>query len=486
LALPIHASEKTTYTYDPLGRLTKTVSDDGPLAGQQASTSYDPAGNRLTHSVTGVTVTLSVGNASATEGAAMVFTVTKTGTASGSVNVNYATANGSAAAGSDYTAASGTLTFLQTETSKTVSVATTNDTAVESAETFTLALSNPTGGAVLGSSPGTGTINDNDVPPPPPSFAIANAAAVTEGGTLAFAVTKTGTTSSSFSVNYATANGTAAAGSDYTAGSGTLTFLAAETSKTVNVATINDTSVESAETVLVNLSAPTGGATITDSQGSGTINDNDVPPPPSFAIANAAPVAEGGTLSFTVTKTGSTASSFSVNYVTANGTAIAGSDYTSASGTLTFLAAETSKTVSVATIDDTAVEPDETMLVNLSGPTGGATVTTSQGSGTIQNNDAANASPVANNDSLSMQVCRTTTKNVTANDTDPEGDLPLTVIDVNAASSNIGVSIASASSVQVESFETTGSYAVTYTIQDSRGATDSGNLQVTVTAGVCQ
>jgi chorismate-pyruvate lyase len=416
----------------------------------------------------------------------MVFTVTKTGTASGSVSVGYGTANGSAAAGSDYTAASGTLTFLQSETSKTVSVATINDTAVESAETFTLALSNPTGGAVIGTSPGTGTINDNDVPPTPPSFAIANAAAVTEGGTLAFAVTKTGTTSSSFSVNYATANGTAAAGSDYAAGSATLTFLAAETSKTVSVATINDTAVESAETVLVNLSAPTGGATIATSQGSGTINDNDVPPPPSFAIANAAAVAEGGTLSFTVTKTGSTSSSFSVNYATANGTATVGSDYAAASGTLTFLAAETSKTVTVATIDDTAVEPDETVLVDLSSPSGGATITTSQGSGAIQNNDAANASPVANNDSLSMQVCRTTTKNVTANDTDPEGDLPLTVIDVNAASSNIGVSIASASSVQVESFEATGSYPVTYTIQDSRGAVDSGNLQVTVTAGVCQ
>jgi hypothetical protein len=322
-----------------------------------------------------------ISNAAAvTEGGTLSYTVTKTGGTSSSYSVNYATANGTATSGSDYTAASGTLTFAAGETTKTIQVATIDDSVVESAETVLVNLSSPTNGATITTAQGSGTINDNDA-----SFAIGNATAVTEGGTLSYTVTKTGGTSGSFSINYATANGTATSGSDYTAASGTLTFAAGETTKTIPVTTIDDSVVESAETVLVNLTSPTNGATITTAQGSGTINDNDA----SFAISNAAAVTEGGTLSYTVTKTGGTSGSFSVNYATANGTATSGSDFTATSGTLTFAAGETTKTITVATIDDSAVESAETVLVNLSSPTGGATITTGQGSGTINDNDVA-------------------------------------------------------------------------------------------------
>ena len=112
-------------------------------------------------------------------------------------------------------------------------------------------------------------------PPPPASFAVFDATAI-EGGTLQFTVTKTGTTGVSLSVNYATANGTAASGSDYTAASGTLTFAPTETSKTVTVATINNIAVESDEELYLDLSGATGGATISDSRGVGTITDNDL------------------------------------------------------------------------------------------------------------------------------------------------------------------------------------------------------------------
>ncbi|MEO8723442.1 MAG: Calx-beta domain-containing protein, partial [Sphingobium sp.] len=184
-------------------------------------------------------------------------------------SVNYASASGTATSGTDFTATSGTLTFLGSETSKTITVATLSDAATESAETVLMNLSSPNSGATITTSQGTGTINDNVTPGS--SFAIGNATAVTEGGTLTFTVTRTG---SAFSVDYATASGTATSGSDFTATSGTLYFIGSSTSETITVATIDDSTHESAETVLVNLSGANGGG-ITVSQGSGTINDND-------------------------------------------------------------------------------------------------------------------------------------------------------------------------------------------------------------------
>lgn len=213
------------------------------------------------------------------------------------------------------------------------------------------------------------------------SFAI-NDVAVTEGGNLVFTVSKAGTASQSYTVNFATANGTASSTSDYTANSGTLTFAIADPSKTVTVATTNDTSVENAETVVVNLSGASGGATISDSQGVGTINDNDTAPPATFSIADVSDE-EGQTVLFVVTRSGTTATAVGVSFATANNTALAGSDYNAASGTLSFAANETSKTISVFHRPDTSAESLETYFVNLTNPTGGATISDAQAVGTI-------------------------------------------------------------------------------------------------------
>lgn len=222
-------------------------------------------------------VTFSIDDVSAQEGGNLVFTVTKTGSTSWNYYISFATADGTATAGSDYTVQSGTLTFASNETSKTITVSTIDDSAVEASETVLVDLSSGAGGplATFTDSQGQGSITDNDEIPP--SFSIGDAS-VSEGGNLVFTVTKTGTVSQSYGVSYATANGTAIAGNDYTAKSDTLTFAGAETSKTITVSTIDDSSAEGNETVLVNLSAPTGGSTISDSQGQGTINDNDIPP----------------------------------------------------------------------------------------------------------------------------------------------------------------------------------------------------------------
>jgi Ca2+-binding RTX toxin-like protein len=119
------------------------------------------------------------------------------------------------------------------------------------------------------------------------------------------------------------------------------------------------------------------------------------PPPapvPTLSVSDAS-VAEGGGLNFTVSLSAASANPVTVNYATANASAVAGSDYTARSGTLTFAPNETSKVVAVQTTHDTTYEPDETLLLRLTSPTG-ATLADAEGAGTITNNDPAPAGKV--------------------------------------------------------------------------------------------
>ena len=161
------------------------------------------------------------------------------------------------------------------------------DTAVEPNETFQVVLSAPSG---LTIADGTGQVtiaNDDTTPPPPPplvpSVSIGDRS-VTEGAsgttTAALTLTLSGPTTVSTTVAWSTANGSATAGSDYTAASGTVTFAAGTTSAQITVTVLGDTAVEPNETFQVVLSAPSG-LTIADGTGQVTIaNDDTAPPPP--------------------------------------------------------------------------------------------------------------------------------------------------------------------------------------------------------------
>ena len=110
---------------------------------------------------------LSVADAEVREGpgAALAFAVTLSRASSAAVTVDYATADGSATAGSDYTAASGTLSFAAGETVKTVTVPVLDDTIDEGSETLSLILSNPSGNARLADATAIGTIRNTDLMP---------------------------------------------------------------------------------------------------------------------------------------------------------------------------------------------------------------------------------------------------------------------------------------------------------------------------------
>ena len=293
--------------------------------------------------------------------------------------VDFETVDGTAKAGSDYTAASGRLTFTAGETAKTISVATLEDTAREAEEGFTVVLSNPSG-ASLDDDTGAGTITDDDEPP---GVAIDDAPAVVEGGTAEFVVRLSAVSGLAVTVDFETVDGTAKAGSDYTAASGRLTFTAGETAKTISVATLEDTAREAEEGFTVVLSNPEG-ASLEDDTGEGTITDDDEPP--GVAIDDAPAVVEGGTAEFPVRLSAVSGLAVTVDFETVDGTAKAGSDYTAASGRLTFTAGELVQTISVATLDDTVPEAEEGFTVVLSNPEG-ASLEDDTGEGTITDDD---------------------------------------------------------------------------------------------------
>jgi hypothetical protein len=162
----------------------------------------------------------------------------------------------------------------------------------------------------------------------------------------------------SASVNYATADGSATAGSDYGAVSGTLTFARGETRKTIAVPIYGDRLGEGYEAFRVNLSGPQR-AQIADGQAVVTIDDNE----PRIGIPDAFNNAEA-TFTFTVSLDRTYDEAVTVNFATADGTAIAGVDYVATSGTLTFAPGENTKTITVEALDPTV--SDKSFLVQLS------------------------------------------------------------------------------------------------------------------------
>lgn len=227
---------------------------------------------------------LRVGDVTVTESATgsvvATFPVTLDFAAPVTITVTYASGDQTAVAGLDYTAVSGTLTFVPGQTSRTVAVPILDDTLDEAAETFVLTLNDPVN-AFLAKAVGVGTINDNDAAP---KLAIQDASLV-EGDRnsqpLLFSVTLDAPSGQTVQVTYATANGTAVAGVDYTAVSGVLTFAPGQTSRTISVPVLGDLLPEQNETFLVLLSSPQN-ATISKGQGIGTIVDNEpaTPEPP--------------------------------------------------------------------------------------------------------------------------------------------------------------------------------------------------------------
>jgi hypothetical protein len=200
--------------------------------------------------------------------------VSLTGPSAQLITVAYATSDVTAAAGQDYTPATGALAFAPGETSKSVLVAVLPDVFDEDDETFQLDLSSAVNASILDGTAVATILDDDEVP----ALSIDDVE-VDEGdaGTtpVTFTVTSEYAPVVDVTVDFAVLDGTAAAGSDYVAGSGTLTIPSDEDSVTVSVDVVGDADHEADETFSVVLSNPVESA-IADDTGTGTILNDDM------------------------------------------------------------------------------------------------------------------------------------------------------------------------------------------------------------------
>ncbi|HEY0028861.1 MAG TPA: Calx-beta domain-containing protein [Allosphingosinicella sp.] len=224
---------------------------------------------------------LAIADASVVEGDSgttpITFTVTRAGDSVGAVTADYTVVLNGNASASDFGAAqplTGTVSFADGETSKTITLQVAGNVTPENDETFSVQLSNIVGGTSHDSS-ATGTIvNDDGLPPTVTIADVSQPEGDSGTSTMTFTVTRTGGTQP-FSVDYATGGGNATDGEDYLGTSGTLNFAEGETSKTITVTVNGDTDGEPNETFTVQLSNPTGFAVIQDGAATGTIVNDD-------------------------------------------------------------------------------------------------------------------------------------------------------------------------------------------------------------------
>jgi Lipase/Calx-beta domain/CARDB/Domain of unknown function (DUF4114)/RTX calcium-binding nonapeptide repeat (4 copies) len=367
----------TNYTLDPVKKSgTITITD-----------------NEIRPTISIANITQNEGNSGTTNYA---FNLTLSNPSTETITVKYTTADDTAQAVSDYTTASGTVTFNPGETTKTVNVAVNGDTLYEADETFKLNLSDAVN-ATIATTSATGTIvNDDAVPLPVISLAVTDPdAAETPTGQPAnpgqFTLTRTGATTADLTVNYTIA-GTATNGTDDEKLTGTATFKAGSTTTTVDVKPIDDNIYEGNETVILTLVDGSTNYKLDSAKSTGTVTITDNETRPTISISDATPATgkEGDPNAknrvFTIALSNPSTETITVDYTTLDGTAVAGSDYTATQGKITFNPGETTQTITATILDDAIFEDLETFKVKLTNPSN-STLAKAEGTATILDDD---------------------------------------------------------------------------------------------------
>jgi glucose/arabinose dehydrogenase len=338
------------------------------------------------------TVTLAVAPSSALEDGAtnIVYTFTRTGATDAALTVNY-TIGGTATNGTDYATIGTSVVIPIGSATATVTINPTTDATIEGDETVSLTLAS--GSYTIGTvSAVTSTITNDDVAPslPTVTLAVAPSSALEDGGTnIVYTFTRTGSTAAPLTVNY-TIGGTATNGTDYATIGTSVVIAGGSATGTVTIDPTLDATIESDETVTLTLAADAAYTVGTGGAVTATItNDDFAPGLPTVTVARTpASVLEDGapTMTFTFTRTGSTAGSLVVDY-TISGTAVNGTDYLTIPSSITIAGGSATGTVVIDPTADATIEADETVILSIASSANYTVGAPSTATGTITNDD---------------------------------------------------------------------------------------------------
>ncbi|MEQ8324013.1 MAG: Calx-beta domain-containing protein [Vicingaceae bacterium] len=294
--------------------------------------------------------------------------------------VDYTTADGTAlAAQPDYTAASGvTLTILADTSGAEYTISQTNDAVVETDETYTITLSNPSSGLTIGTnSVHTHTIQDDDNARKVYfDVATANGSESVTSVNVGLSINNLDLTNPT-SVDYTVTGGTAVGGgTDYTLAAGTVTFPVNTTTNSFSFTVNNESLYEIDETIEITLSVPVNCNLdgVAPFGGTGfivytyTINDNDTPPDVEFSATTSSGLESVASVDFQVTLDQVSGADASVSYALTGTATGGGVDYTLAAGTVTIVEGSLTNDISGIIIDDGIEELSETIIITLSAP----------------------------------------------------------------------------------------------------------------------
>ncbi len=346
----------------------------------------------ITDDVTGgiVRPNLTISNATAVRGADAVFNLTLSAPSANDVSVHYFTTPGTASE-AQFAQTNGILTIPAGQTTATISVPTAVDSNVNADGQFRLVLSAPANAQIVGNN-AIGTILFY------PSITI-NDAVVDEANAaplkpVTFFATLNAPSSLPVTFTYNTADGgstdsgvfeNATAGTDYTASSGTLTFQPGQTSLAFTVPVLADPFAFGDQIFAVNISSPVNGI-IARATATGTIqNLAEVVGVPLVTVEDASAMvhsAQNGVINFTVSLESASTLPVSVQYTTADDTAVAGIDYTAQTGTVTFDPGQTNKLVSIPIFGNATITTILDFTLTLSNPVN-ATLDNAVATGTV-------------------------------------------------------------------------------------------------------
>ncbi|WP_284381999.1 tandem-95 repeat protein [Litoribrevibacter albus] len=348
-------------TLDLANGVATDTAGNGNIAATQFSTTFDPV----------ISLTASTNSVSETNGS-VTLTASSNVAAGADITVNLVL-SGTASNGTDYAVGATSLLIPANQSQATTTVTITSDTVVEGNETLIVDIASVSGGATNsatenGTQQQTVTIVDDD------SVAVtltASTSSVAEAaGSSTLTVTLDKTTFEDVVVNLGY-SGTATSGGDYTTSASSLTIASGQTTGTVSLTATSDSTVEVAETIVVDITGVSGGLASEsgNQQQTVTIIDDD-----SVAVtltASASTIAEAtGTSTLTATLDKATFEDVTVS-LGYTGTATSGSDYTT-SASITISAGQTTGSTTLTAVSDTMVEPDENIVVDITGVNGGS------------------------------------------------------------------------------------------------------------------